>query len=277
MQLSIRRGVTLLPIILAFPCLMTVTTRTQAAPPQQLDIGDFPATFVDDVVVPVPSEIFSVMEKLGKPAWHRHLRVSEPKPFSERYRISLVLGTTIADGFLAVEARDADAVKEIGQYVLELAEAISVRDSVLPHCKSIVEHAEEADWVLVRDELDKAQMSVRQAMVELKDEQLAQLISLGGWLRGTEILTGLIEEDFNEDTVELLHQPDLLNYFLTQLGNMPGSLGDNDLVKSITTQLTEMKPLIDVDNGRNITLESVNRIRAITTGLVGKIEDRSAS
>ena len=48
-------------------------------PPQKIDVKSLPsqATLVDNVVVPVPSEVFRVLDKLGKPHWEDVLRSSK--------------------------------------------------------------------------------------------------------------------------------------------------------------------------------------------------------
>ena len=91
----------------------------------------------------------------------------------------------IADGFIAVQAEDAPSVKEIGQRVVSLAKGIGVGNSIVPHAKAITEAADRRNWPAVRQELDRTQNSVQQAMNEVHDEKLSQLVSLGGWLRGT--------------------------------------------------------------------------------------------
>ncbi len=58
-------------------------------------------------------------------------------------------------------------------------------------------------------------------MNEVHDEKLSQLVSLGGWLRGTEVLTAVVNKRFSNDGAELLHQPDLLIYFEQRLAGMP--------------------------------------------------------
>ena len=58
-------------------------------------------------------------------------------------------------------------------------------------------------------------------MNELQDQKLSQLVSLGGWLRGTQILTTVVKQHFSRDGAELLHQPDLLKYFNDRLTAMP--------------------------------------------------------
>src|SRR6185369_8396408 len=103
----------------------TVAARAETAP-QQIDLSQFPAAAVQDVVVPVPSEIFNVLDKLGSPNWKGELRDSLGKNTGNRAQVALLLGTVIAEGFVAVEAEDSERVKEIGRDVLELSRAIGV-------------------------------------------------------------------------------------------------------------------------------------------------------
>src|SRR5438046_6370987 len=176
-------------------------------------------TTVEDVVVPLPNEIFGALNKLGGVNWKQHVRSDKGPNFTERPRIALLLGTVIADGFIAVQAEDAPTVKDIGQRVLALAKGIGVGISITPHAKAIVDAADKRNWENVRQELDRTQNSVQQAMNEEHDEKLSQLVSLGGWLRGTEVLNYVLKQHFSNDGAELLHQPDLLSYFQTRLQN----------------------------------------------------------
>jgi hypothetical protein len=262
---------TSLSLALAAPAHAAPPGAISEPPPASIEVRALPATVVEDVVVPVPSEVFTVLDKLGEPNWHQLVRENSNTRRAQRYQISLLLGTTIANGFIAVQAQDQEAVKKVGQDVLSLADAIAVRNVVLPHCKIIIDSADTNDWPRVRDELDKAQQNVRQAMIELKDEQLAQLISLGGWLRGTEAVTTIIEKDFTAESAELLHQPDLLRFFQQRLSTMPESLRENKLVPRIEEQLETISPLLN-EPGKGISLDSVKRINVVTAELVAAIE-----
>jgi hypothetical protein len=234
-----------------------------AQAPQHINIKQL-STTVEDVVVPLPNEIFGALNKLGAVNWKEHVRSNEEPNFTERPRIALLLGTVIADGFIAVQAEDAPAVKEIGQRVLALAKGIGVGNSITPHAKGIIDAADKRNWKNVRQELDRTQNSVQQAMNEVHDEKLSQLVSLGGWLRGTEVLTSVVEQHFSADGAELLHQPDLLAYFQTTLKAMPEF--DLPIIHQIKDALGEVKPLIDVGNAR-IPAESVKKVNEITTRL----------
>src|SRR5881396_723046 len=169
-----------------------------AQAPQHVKINQL-STTVEDVVVPLPNEIFGALNKLGSVNWKEYVRTDKGTNFTERPRIALLLGTVIADGFIAVQAEDAPTVREIGQRVVGLAKGIGVGNSILPHAKAIIEAADKRDWESVRQELDRTQNSVQQAMNEVHDEKLSQLVSLGGWLRGTQILTAVVDKHFSID------------------------------------------------------------------------------
>src|SRR5437870_1988820 len=234
-----------------------------AQAPQRIDVKQV-SKRVENVVVPLPNEVFGALNKLGSVNWREYVRTEKSSNFAERPRIALLLGTVIADGFIAVQAEDAPAVKEIGQRVQALARGIGVERSITQHAKAIIEAADKRKWENVRQELDRTQNSVQQAMNEVQDEKLSQLVSLGGWLRGTEVLTAVVTKHFSVEGAELLHQPDLLIYFQTRLQAMPEF--DLAIIREIRGALVEVKPLIDVGRA-HISPESVKKINEITTRL----------
>jgi hypothetical protein len=231
--------------------------------PKKINLAEFPAAAVDEVVVPVPSEIFAVLDKLGNPNWKSQLRNGKSPTPDDRARTALLLGNVIAEGFVAVEAEDAERVKELGRQVLTLAEAINVRKSVIARSKSITDKADQRDWKGVRAEFDGALQDVRGAMEELNDHDLSQLVSLGGWLRGTEVLTSIIGKGFSKDGAELLHQPELVSYFDRCIGSMSARLRRNPLVARIREVLHKIGPMVS-EGGDQITPEKVQLINDLT-------------
>jgi hypothetical protein len=254
--------------------LMVATTGVSIAQkaPDSIDLSSFPAQSIDDVVVPVPSEIFAVLDKLGNPNWRGELRDNLGKQTSNRAQVALLLGTVIAEGFVAVEAEDSKRVQEIGRRVLSLSKAINVEKAVLERSKSITEKADIREWQAVRKEFDGALQDVRGAMQELGDDELAQLVSVGGWIRGTEVLTSLVRKTYSPDTAELLHQPALLEFFsqkLTTLSNQ--RLAKDALVLRISRMLDAIRPLIGHESGSSIPPENVKRIHQLTRDTVSAI------
>jgi hypothetical protein len=139
-------------------------------PAKTIAVHQFPkeAKLVDQVVVPVPSEVFAVLDKLGKPSWPEVLRPqkSMAAPTGSKEQVSLMLGVVIAEGFIAVEAENSEEVKNIGNSVRSLAKAIGVERAVRGRANSIVEFADKRRWMEVRKELDLALADVRQATRE---------------------------------------------------------------------------------------------------------------
>lgn len=242
------------------------------APPARIDLKDFPATTVDNVIIPVPGEIFNVLDKLGSPNWKAEFRKNYSLRPGDRPHTALLLGAVIGDGFIAVQSKDQEDVRDIGRLVLELSAALGVKDAVIQHYNAIQEASDAGDWKKVREELDKTQSSVRTAMSQLGDEQLAELVSLGGWLRGTEVLTSIVGKDYSPDGADLLNQPDLVDYFEKQVDGMP-KFKKHEVVTKIAVGLKEIKPLISSDK---IPVESVNKINAITGGLIKLITSKEA-
>ncbi len=257
---------------LSIATIATIATIAHAADvPTQIDISKFPAEAVNDVVVPVPSEIFNVLDKLGSPNWKGELRDSLGSNTGNRTQLALLLGTVIAEGFIAVEAEDSERVKEIGRNVLKLSQAVGVEKAVVARSKAIVDQADARDWTAVRKELDGALQDVRGAMDELNDQDLAQLVSLGGWVRGTEVLTSIVQKDYQARRAELLHQPELLNYFSRRLDDMNPRLRKSELVSQLKVMLNEIRPLILQGEGRRISPQSVEKIHSVTNQMVQTI------
>ena len=256
--------------LIAANCLVSLHCLAESAP-TQIDLRKFPATQLDEVVVPLPSEVFNVLDKLGAPNWRGESRDPVVGTRGERAQIALLLGSIVAEGFVAVEAADKERIKEVGRGVLELSRAIGVEKTVLARTNLIVTKANSGQWGAVRHELDGALTDVKNAMIQLKDSQLAHLVSLGGWIRGTEVLTSVVGKRYSEDGADLLNQPDLLKYFQRRIADMPARMRNNQLVNKIEKGLDEISPLIN----QKITPESVKRINEITGQMVKAIDSRA--
>ena len=257
-----------------FLALAALGTLAAAQVPQQIDVSQLPkqTDMVDGVVVPVPSEIFGVLDKMGKVAWQEVLRpmkdVAKPKGGQEQ--TALLLGNVIAEGFIAVEAENTEEVKKIGNSVRILAKAIGVEKAVISRASAIIEGADKKSWQSVRKELDGARADVKEAMTELNSAPLSELVSLGGWLRGTEALTAVVQRTFTKDGAELLHQPILLDYFDRKIANMPKRMKDNLIVTKIQQGLVEIRPLM----GEEITESKVKQISVISERLIQLIHSK---
>lgn len=236
----------------------------------ELDLTQFPGQIVDEVIVPVPSEIFAVLDRLGDPDWKAQLTKAERPAFTERADIALLLGSTVADGFIAVQAEDKKAVEDVGREVLNLATALGVREDVIKHCQAIEDAAKSAQWDIVRTELDATQATVKNRMESLRDDAIADCVSVGGWLRGTEVITSVISQSFSKDRAELLYQPDLADYFNDALEDMLTKAKNPARLKSIADGLASLREIMQTGD-ENLTEKAVREMHGISAALVKSI------
>ncbi len=242
------KGLTVFAIAAALSFGGFVAAQEEAAAPERIDLTNFPGKIVDQVVVPIPAEIFSVLDKLDEPEWSRGVSIpDEPGDGSDRSLLALTFGSLVGEGFIAVQAEEAGDIEEIGKKVLDLSQALGLSNAVQPHSLAIIEAAGDRDWERVRDELDSTQQTVRDTMDRLRDQQLSGLVSLGGWLRGTNVVTTFIRESFREDKAELLNQPGLIIHFREMLGKMTGPSASTPQIRAISTGLARMEAIITGD------------------------------
>jgi hypothetical protein len=256
--------------------LVALSPVAFAEVPQKIDLPP-QSTMVDDVVVPIPSEIFGVLDRLGShPNWVAVQRMSKTmaSPIGDQPQTALLFGSIIAEGFVAVEAKDAEQIKQIGKSVLNLAKYFSVEKFVSKHSKSIIDAADKSDWNGVRKELDLTLKDVKAGMAELNSDQLSQLISLGGWIRGTQALTAVVEKSYTKDGAELLHQPLLLDHFDKRLAGLKPKFKADPVVTKVQKGLLNIRPLIGLAEGTDISEKSVKQINDITSDLIKSIHSK---
>ena len=259
--------------------LAALSLSALADPPDHIDVSLLPAhaKMIDDVVVPVPSEIFGVLDKLGQPNWSvvQHPMTGVAQPLGEQPQIALQLGAVIAEGFIAVEAQDANEVKQIGKSVLNLAKALGVRREVESRANAITTAADRKNWTDVRNELDGALGDVKKAMGRLDSDSLSQLVSLGGWLRGTEALTAVVGKTYSKDGAELLHQPVLLDYFEKRLAGLKPRYKANPVIIKVNKGVLDIRPLVGLGSDSDISEKSIKEINAIAADLLNTINSKA--
>jgi hypothetical protein len=207
-----------LSAILFFPW---ITDSIADDPPKKLDLGSIPVELVDDVIIPIPQEIFASLDKLGPQNWKANLLKRDVKLNTNRSRTALLFGLVISEGFIAVQAEETEEVKRIGREVLNLSGALGVRSAVEGHALAIIDGANAGEWSGVRRELDKTRQTVISTMEEQRDDDFADLVSIGGWLGGTRALAALVEDRYSEEASELLNQPDLLDQIARRFDELP--------------------------------------------------------
>jgi hypothetical protein len=177
-----------------------------------------------------------------------------------REQKGLIFGGLIADGFLIVDAERKNLIDELGRVLLKEARGLSVGDRVMRHSASLTELGRRGEWPAVRKELIATQADVEKAMVDLRDQKMAHLISLGGWLRGLEICAGAIESNFSAQRAKVLVQPELIDYFAEEVKTLPPEVAHAPVFEKIRAGLDKIRLVSGKAKKHDLTLVDVRTI-----------------
>ena len=132
---------TWMPHLCGAMCALSLSSAfAQTSGAQKFDPGSFPGFVMDEVVVPVPSEIFTVLDKLGNPNWRDELRKVGPNTSTDRMELALVFGTVIAEGFVAVQAEDRKAVEDVGRVIYDRILAVASGEKSKSEAEGLGDH-----------------------------------------------------------------------------------------------------------------------------------------
>jgi hypothetical protein len=252
------------------------TTAALAAEPAPLPADQIAkAIKTDALTIPTPGELFAAFEKPGKPDWAGQYRTPIPMTYRNRAQIALNLGGLIADGFIAVEAQDSQQVKNIGTDIIKLAKALGVSENVLSRGNSINEFAENSEWDALQEELEATQNEVKTSMQSHSDQDLVILVSMGGWIRGTQVVSASIIKNYDERSAKVLRQPAVVNFIHTKMGEIGTELRNEPLVKTVSEQLTALEKLVAFPPGKAPTLDEVRKVNQAVTKLMGEIQNKT--
>ena len=266
-------------------CLMGATVAFAAEPtplaPTPVSSTPLPpdqlakAIKTDALTIPTPGELFAAFEKPGKPDWAGQYRTPIPVTYRNRAQIALNLGGLIADGFIAVEAQDSQQVKNIGTDIIKLAKALGVSENVLSRGNSINEFAENSEWDSLQEELEATQNEVKTSMQSHSDQDLVILVSLGGWIRGTQVVSASIIKNYDERSAKVLRQPAVVNFIHAKIAEIGMELRSEPLVKEVDGQLPALEKLVTFPSAKAPTLDEVRKINQAVSKLMEAIQNKT--
>ena len=228
----------------------------------------------DSISIPTPGELFAALEKPGKPNWSGQYRGPIPMTYRNRAQIALNLGGLIADGFIAVEAKDSQQVKNIGSDIIKLAKALGVSENLLSRGNSINEFAENDEWDVLQEELEATQNEVKSSMQTHSDQDLVILVSVGGWIRGTQVVSAAIMQNYDERSAKVLRQPALVNFIHAKVNDVSPEMRDDPLVKELSNQLDDIEKLVSFPSGKAPSVDDVRKVNEAVGHVMDQIQHK---
>src|ERR1700682_326962 len=217
---------------------------------------------VNPYTAPSVADIFQQLDDL-KPLPFEQLKREFPQAMhSGREQMGMVFGGLVADGFLIVECQKKNLVDALGRVLLRHARGLGVGDRVTRHSASLTDLGRHGDWAAVRRELIATQDDVEHAMTALRDQKMAHLISLGGWLRGLEITSSAVESKYTPERAAVLWQRDLINYFAEEMKTLPPPLAHTPLFEKLCLGVGAIRTLLNHAPPDKMSLSEVKALHA---------------
>jgi hypothetical protein len=225
---------------------------------------------VNQYTTPSIEQLFNTLDSLKPIPIQELTRPPRALRLDNRVKFALSFGVLIGDGFLAVEGEEVKAIEPLGRELLRRAKGLGVQQRVARHSKQLLDLAKQLDWKGLRKELIVTQKDVESAMLDLRDEEMVHLLSLGGWIRGLEIGAASVAADFSPERASKLRQLDLLDYYLERLDTLSTPLKSMPLIAQIISGLKEVRQKLT--DTAAVSAEDVSGIQTTARNLIALIE-----
>lgn len=165
------------------------------------------------------ASLLRILSLSSRPDWTVFYRDPVPTTFPSRAQNALTLGSLYTDGLLACLAEDPQQIHNLARDLIAVAKPLgltsnpSAKDpSAHPtsqrfdRSKSLTDCADQKKWEDLRLELEASQAAAEETLRKLEDPHLADLLSLGSWLRAHQVLATALVERMDATVEEALHQ-----------------------------------------------------------------------
>jgi hypothetical protein len=230
---------------------------------EELGVNEFTAPSIEHLLAELMDLRPIPIEKIWKDL--------KPEAPQDRALLALGAGRVIADGLVAVIAEKPSRLEPSARALLRYAKGLGVSDHVTKHSRSVIEKAAREDWGEVRRELVRAQADVEAGMMALKDEEIAHLVSLGGWLRGLDIITTLVSEDYTPERARKLVQPEALEYFVDRVSTLNPRLKKAEVFQLLEKNLREIQGLIGKPDQQPPSQDDLKKVRKLAGEVVDSL------
>ena len=187
--------------------------------------------------------------------------------YDNRLQTSLHFGALVADGFMLTIAERSQDVQDIGRALIRQSRALGVGDRLTKRSKSLFEYSEKGDWQGMREELVRTQADVEKSMIDLHDEEMSHMISLGGWLRGFQLAANNCAQRYSADKARILGGVEIMEYYIDRLETLHPRLKKTEFVSTIISKIKGIRDIAAGAQGQVPSEAEVTTMRDLANGI----------
>ena len=183
--------------------------------------------------------------------------------FNNRLQTAIHFGSLVADGFIFTIAERPKDVQDIGKELIRQARALGIGERLTKRSKSLLDLSDKGDWIGMRQELVRTQEDVENTMMELRDEEMAHMVSLGGWLRGFQIGATSTAEKYTTAKANILAKADVIDYFVDRLDTLNPDLKKTEMVTALVEGIKKIRLVLIETQGETPTETQVAKMKQL--------------
>lgn len=203
---------------------------------------------INEVTTPLVGKVFHDLELFQPPPIEMIKGFDSNATFNNRLQTALQFGALVANGFVATIARQQKIILETGQALIKNATTLAAGEKLTYRSKSLFELSDRGDWQGLREELNRCQSEVESSMIELHDGEMADLISLGGWLRGFQLATHVTVDHYTAEKAMCLVRLPVMDYFIERMDTLSPRVKRRPIVIELTAKLKTIRALAAQSN-----------------------------
>lgn len=192
----------------------------------------------------------------------------------DRSDLAMEIGFLIAEGFLAVQNNTLDDIQGIAKELNRYGKALGAGERVNRHAASLLDHAKNNRPEKLKEELAATQKDVEIELVQLRDADLAHLISLGGWARALECAAVAVDSNFTEERANQLFREDVADYYESVIGSLDPRISQRNNMLQIRIICSGLKGTMTLGSDEEPTEAKVKEIREQSTNLAKLVLSR---
>ena len=228
---------------------------------------------VNEFTTPSIRKIFGMLDSVGKLSYDNLKRPLARNTPTDRVLVSLGLGSLIADGFLVVQCEKLEAMEDVGRALIKYAKVLGTGQRMNRHTQSLFEHSISGEWNRLREELARTQADVEAEMLQLRDVDMAHLVSLGGWARAFEIAARSVADHYEQGKTKALMRRDLVDYFLSSLESLSPELQKHQALVSMAALLQKMPAAMGSESQQSLSQPEVQNLAERASELARWVTD----
>src|SRR5438477_3472196 len=228
------------------------------------------------VGMPTPYDKFIALDqvltktKVDWPQVFRKVAIDiDPDAFTDKdVAVPMILGVRIADGVMAIKAKDAELLNKCATDIEKLAKKLGVSDADLGRARAVRAAANKGEWLNVFLELGFFQQDIMKKIDEPEHATHGTLLIVTGWMQGARYTTTVVDDNYSAETSNLLREPLLAKALNEKIGSLPANLQSSPLVAKLREVLPKIETILTIPLNGSISKENVEELNKLATEAV---------